>query len=383
MNMLQIIHVATIGGAEKHTRLIIKAFARRGFNITFLYPPGPYAAEYAALSRFGVECIEFDFKKNIVKSIRFIRAVLKQKRIDIIHSHMHGADFLAFIARLGLGIRHFSTIHNIPQDNPGLMFAARSTIMTFIAFHFMEKVFAVSAPAGERMRRELMLSRSKVVIALNGIDFEEMVPNPAAVESLRRSLKPSAGARILLCAGLFFHIKGQRYLIEALHIVRDAYPFLRLVLLGGGEDEEKLRAQAARLGLDGRVVFAGFHLNVADWLAAADIYAQPSLIDPMPRALLEAMYMGLPVIASDIVTLRQVVTDKHSGLLVPPRSPEAIARAVGFLLDNPAEARRMGAEAKRFAEVNCSIDTMAGIIIDSLGITSPKVRDKVEDKARA
>jgi hypothetical protein len=80
MNMLQIIHVSTVGGAEKHTRLITKALARRGAHVTFVYPPGPYAAQYHTLVAEGVECIEYDLKKNVFSAVRFVRSLITEKK---------------------------------------------------------------------------------------------------------------------------------------------------------------------------------------------------------------------------------------------------------------------------------------------------------------
>jgi glycosyltransferase involved in cell wall biosynthesis len=363
-HMLQIIHVATIGGAEKHTRLIIKAFARRGLKITFLYPPGPYASEFAGLSRYGVECIEYDLKKSARASIRFVRALIRDRKIDVIHSHMHGADFIAACARIGLGgVRHVSTIHNVPQDNPGMLFRIRSTVMTFAAFLFIDKVFAVSAPVAERMRREMLLSKRKVVTTLNSIDFEEMVPDPSTVDELRTTLKAEPNTRLVMCMGILFWVKGQTYLIRALDLLRDKYPRAKVVLLGKGHDEAEIRALVNQLGLTDRVVFAGRQLNVADWLSIADVYVQPSMFDPMPRALLEAMYMGLPVVASDLDTIRQVVTHEQSGLMVAPKSVDALAGAIDYMLSNPERARRMGDAAKDFVTKNCSMDRMAERIL--------------------
>jgi glycosyltransferase involved in cell wall biosynthesis len=368
-NMLQLIHVATIGGAEKHTRLIIKAFARRGLNITFVYPPGAYASEFAGLSRYGVECIEYDLKKGGWESIRFVRRLLRERNIGVMHSHMHGADFIAAFARIGLkGVRHFSTIHNVPQDNPGTLFRIKSTVMTLMAFHLADKVFAVSAPVARRMRREMLLPGSKVATTLNSIDFEEMNPEPAAVNRLRRELKHDEKTRLIMCVGILFWVKGQTYLIQALDLLRDQYPNIKLVLLGRGHDEAQIRSLVDQLDLQDRVVFAGYQLNVPDWLSVADVYAQPSMFDPLPRALLEAMYMGLPVVASDLDTIRQIVTHGESGLVAERKSAAALADAIGYMLDNPDHARAMGDAAREFVTKNCSIDNMARAILDSMNV---------------
>ena len=368
--MLQIIHISTAGGAEKHTRLITKAFARCGLHVTIVYPPGDYACEFAALSSYGVDCIEFDIKRNVAASILFLRNLIKQKNINLIHSHMLGADLLAMCACAGMrNVRHFTTIHNLPQDKFGFWYRLRCTILTIISYHAMAKIFAVSKPVARRARRSLFLSKDKVAVTLNSIDFSEMTVSNEEAEKLKHRLSPSGDAKILLCAGILFsRKKGQEFIIRALHRLKGTQPQLKLVLLGTGEGEHDLRELVRKLKLESLVEFPGYQPNICDWLSVADIYIQPSIFDPLPRALLEAMYMKRPVIASDIDTMRQVVCDKENGLLVPVRSSDAIADAIEYILQNREHALRMAENAHAFVRDNCSMDTMARTTLTALGI---------------
>lgn len=374
--MLQLIHVATNGGAEKHTRLITKAFAQKGLSLTIVYPPGPYAAEFAQLSRFGVECIEYDLKKSILASILFIRRLIIKKRINVIHSHMHGADIIAALARLGLRrVRHISTIHWVAQDNARFWFKLRTVFVTFVAFQLADKIFGVSRTVTQRVRRTMFLPASKMATTFNCIDFEEMKPDTAEVQRLHRELKSDKSSIVLLCVGLLYWVKGQRYLIDAFDLLKEKYPSLLLVLLGTGEHEQRLKKQVACLGLEGRILFPGFQRNVPDWLSIADIYIQPSLHDPLPRALLEAMYMGLPVVVSDIETLCEVVSDGVTGRTARSQSAAALAEAISYMLDNPQKAREMGQNASEFVQANCSMETMAEKILTTLNsLTGWRVR---------
>jgi glycosyltransferase involved in cell wall biosynthesis len=368
--MLQIIHVATPGGAEKNTRLISKAFKRLGINVTLVHQPGAYAAEYATLKQYGVDCIEFDLKQSLSRSLRFVRAVLKQKKIDLIHSHMHGADFIAAFARKGLkGICHFSTIHFLPQDNPGLAHRLKSTVMTAMAFHNIHKIFAPSVHVAKRARREFLLPRDRVVVALNSIDFEEMQPHRESAEKLRKAWKSGKATRLLVYAGAFYWVKGHACLIKAMARLTQQHPEAKLVLLGEGEEEQGLRALVRDFGLEEQVLFAGHQRNIADWLSIADVYVQPSLRDCMPRALLEAMYMGLPVVASDLETIREVVDNGRTGVTVPARSPERLAEGIAHMLENPQAARGMATRARQFVSENCSMDTMARKMLQALNVT--------------
>jgi glycosyltransferase involved in cell wall biosynthesis len=367
--MLQIIQSSTNGGAEKHTRLITKAFRAQGIAITLVYPPGPYAAEFATLRRIGVECIEFDLKKNLLYSILFVRKLIVSRRISCIHSHMHWADFIATLARIGRrDICHFSTIHYLPIDirNQGFLKQALAYSITLLSFHLMHRVFAVSASVAVRGRRAFLLPSSKVVMTLNSIDFSELTADPRAVNAIKRGVVGKSNTRILLSVGELCERKGQKYLIKALHLFQRPSINFKLVLLGNGEQKKELMSMVDCYGLKDCVVFAGYQPAIADWLAAADIYLQLSLIDPMPRAMLEAMYLKLPVIASSIPTLSEVVKNRVTGMLVNPTAPSEIKRAIEFLLRHREVGQGLGRAAHEFVRQNCAMETMAARIMANL-----------------
>jgi glycosyltransferase involved in cell wall biosynthesis len=193
-----------------------------------------------------------------------------------------------------------------------------------------------------------------------------MKPDAVSVGRLKAEHKPFADSRLILCTGNLYWIKGYNHMLEAMSRLRIRYPHLRLVLIGRGEDETSLKNLAEQLGLKDSVMFAGYRMNVPDWLSVADIYCQPSLVDAMPRALLEAMYMSLPVVVSDIENLKEAVKNQENGLVVKAGSPAALAEAIEYLINNMDDARRMGSNARIFVEQKCSMDVMAKRIIDEI-----------------
>ncbi|MBD3392386.1 MAG: glycosyltransferase [Chitinivibrionales bacterium] len=369
MKLLEIIHVATPGGAEKNTRLITKAFRRLGLEVTLVYPPGPYAPQYESLAELGVECICCDLKRNVLSSVLFVRRLLMSRHIELIHSHMHGADFIASAARLGLNdVRHFSTIHFLPQDNYQLLHRIKSTLITAFAFHRMHRIFAPSTHVAVRARREYLLPRDRVVMLLNSIDFEEMRPDARAVKQLRARWNADGRTRLLVCAGALVRVKGHGHLIRAMAQLCQLHDNLKLILLGEGDRERELKTLARERGVDDYVHFVGYQPNIVDWLSLADIYVQPSLCDTMPRALLEAMYMGLPVVTTSLETISEVVTNGVNGITVPPASADSIVAGVRALLGDPVMARELGRAARRFVTKHCSMDSMARSILDCLDV---------------
>ncbi len=126
-------------------------------------------------------------------------------------------------------------------------------------------------------------------------------------------------------------------------------PFEALII-GGGRREAEMRQLAQELGLAGRVHFLGQRPDIPDLLGALDIFVLPSHSEGVSLALLEAMAAGLPVIATAVGGLPEVVTDGVNGLLIPPQDPEALAQALARLLDDPALAKKLGENARRHVE---------------------------------
>ena len=161
----------------------------------------------------------------------------------------------------------------------------------------------------------------------------------------------------------FFPVKGIRYLIDAFPRVLAARPDARLLLVGRGPEEGALKAQAAALGIEERVVFAGFQRDSAAYAGTFDVAVVPSLEEGFGLVAVEAMALGVPVVASRVDGLQEVITDGRSGLLVPPADPAAIADAVLRVLGDRELRARLSdggrAESERF-----SLDRYAARLTD-------------------
>jgi glycosyltransferase involved in cell wall biosynthesis len=169
-------------------------------------------------------------------------------------------------------------------------------------------------------------------------------------------------ARIVLYVGRLIRIKGVEYLIRALPPVVDAHPTARLVVVGEGEERSRLEALTQALGVADRVHFAGERSSedVIRFMRAADVFVLPSLVEAFGIVLVEAMSCGLPIVASNVMGIPQVVTDRVNALLVPPGDAPGLADRLVSLLGDPARAAAMG-------RVN---------VIASAGYALPRVADR-------
>lgn len=170
----------------------------------------------------------------------------------------------------------------------------------------------------------------------------EFVIDPAVAAALRREF---GGDCVVGHVGaLDDSQKGQRDLIAAAHILSAREPGWRFVLVGGGKDEAMLRGLA---GDNDAIRFTGHVDNVGDYLGAFDLFAFPSVHEGLGSTVLDAMHAALPIVASDVDGIPDIVTHEDNGLLVPARSPEALADALQRLRGDGALAERLAASAQR------------------------------------
>lgn len=156
--------------------------------------------------------------------------------------------------------------------------------------------------------------------------------------------------------------KGNRYLVDAAALLAKERPELRFVLVGEGPLQRELEAQAARLGIADRVLFAGFQRDVAAALASFDVAVFPSLWEGTPLTVFESMAMAQAIVSTDVDGLRDVLKDDVNSVVVPPRDPQALAGAIARVLDDPSLASRLarGArETSRRFDIQVFVDKMS------------------------
>jgi glycosyltransferase involved in cell wall biosynthesis len=217
-------------------------------------------------------------------------------------------------------------------------------------------IFAVSADLRLHMIAEGLPSQ-RVTVIRNGIDPGSR-PSPAARWAARSSLGLAPDALVVATAGRLDPVKDLPALVDALAILRLAEPAARLVIIGDGPERARLEQQAATLGVTPALCFTGYRSDVRQLLAAADVYANSSIHEGVSLTILEAMATGLPVVATRVGGTPEVVLEPETGVLVPARSPTALASALATLLHTPGRRRAMGDAARARVKSHFSIDAM-------------------------
>ena len=165
-------------------------------------------------------------------------------------------------------------------------------------------------------------------------------------ETWSQQRRDTTEEKVIISVGRFAPEKGHRYLIEALNLLnREEVPW-RCMFLGEGELEAELRALTAKYGLSERVAFPGFCEEVFSLLLTADVFVLPSLHESSPNALIEAMGIGMPCIASDVGGIVDLIENEKDGIRVPPQDPTVLAQALHRVLTEPDFASELGRNAR-------------------------------------
>jgi glycosyltransferase involved in cell wall biosynthesis len=365
------------GGAESVVVQMATALQAAGArNVVFLPADGEgWLARQLEGSGVAIEYFRLDRAVSPACS-RTLRAAFRRHGIDVVHSHEFCMAVYGAWASWRLGIPHIITMHGSRVYADRLR---RRLAMRFAAATSAHTV-AVSEPLARHLSADLRVPPEQVLTIPNGVRY---VP-PGAI-TLRDELGLVPEDRLLVSVGNLYPVKGHVHLVDALARLAERHPTLHLAICGRGELRNALLERAASHGLETRVHLLGLRSDVPAVLAAADIFVLPSLSEGLPLALLEAMFAGCPIVATDVGEVRATLARGAAGVLVEPADPAALASALDHLLRHPAEARRLGARAASHAmaeyDLSRTVQRYVGLYEAALGSTRGRVSSVALEQA--
>jgi glycosyltransferase involved in cell wall biosynthesis len=269
-------------------------------------------------------------------------ALVRERQTRILHVHGYAsADFGRLAARL-TGAALVLHEHFADPRMP-----AYQSLADRLLAGWTDRAIAVSGSTREFLVRERRVPADRVRVIWNGAPLAEFAPvSPDQAAKTRAALGLPPEALVIGTIGRLNEQKGHRYLIEAAPSVFESCKSARLLIVGDGDLHEPLRGQAQALGLGDRVVFTGHRSDVREMLGAIDVVCLPSLYEGTPLALFEAMAAARAVVASEVDGCAEVLVDGVTGILVPPRDPGALSRALIRVLAEPPLRARLGGAAR-------------------------------------
>jgi glycosyltransferase involved in cell wall biosynthesis len=348
-SVMQVLHQGGGAGSVTSTLHLSLGLARAGFQVRFVCPPG---SEVEALARAGgleVHPVSLLSRERRANAAR-LEALLESHPVDLVNSQ--SARDRAALTWLGLtrrlGVPLVVTRRQMPRTFP---------LENWLVSRVARRVVAVSPSVGEALVRR-GTPRNKLVVIPNGLVAERVdrpVPD-AAVAEWRARIQWDPSRRTI---GVVARLKDQQVVIRALEQVRAP---TRLVL--AGVEPSSLADVAARVPERHAVVCLPFISDVRPLYDLLELVLLPSRSEGLSQALLEAMALGKPVIASDSTGNRDLVTDRRDGRLVPPMAPSAWADAIEELLGNDGSARKLGQTARHTARVTYSLERTVQLTSD-------------------
>jgi glycosyltransferase involved in cell wall biosynthesis len=279
---------------------------------------------------------------------------LQQREVQVFHNHVGATwegDWGTLAARTA-GVPVVVTTEHLPcviEQSNERWFKRRVNRLA-------DRVIAVSESVRRTLLQAEIVSPEQAVTIRNGIElsrFQEARPPVETLELASRADGPLIGT-----IGRMTEQKGHCFLLEAVPAVLARHPGARFVWLGDGPERPRLEAEARRLGVLEHVMILGRRPDAWRWLPIFAFTCLPSLFEGLPLAALESMAAGRAVVGARVCGTMDAVEDGETGLLVPPRDPPALAAAILTLLDRPEERQRMGAQARRRAEAEFSVERM-------------------------
>jgi glycosyltransferase involved in cell wall biosynthesis len=282
---------------------------------------------------------------------RFI-SLLRERGVTLIHAHEFDANAYGTLAGRLAGVPVVATVHGrsyyADRRRRRLTYRAVSRGAAMVAVSDDVKRFVVAATG---------VSAARVRVVHNGIEAAPVVSHEART-GLRTALGLRTEEQVVTVVGSLYPVKGHRHLLGAAPEILAARPSTVFLIVGRGECEAALKEEARRLGVDSRVRFLGLRDDVAALLAISDVFVLPSLSEGLSIAILEAMVAGRPVVTTRVGGNPELVVHGETGFLVPPNDAAALASAVVRVLEDPAEAHRLGQNGLGHVRRHFSIDAM-------------------------
>jgi glycosyltransferase involved in cell wall biosynthesis len=351
------IHSMIVGGAERICQDILLRMDRERFNpiLLCMREPGPLAE---AVAREGIKVYAnlTDGKYDLTVASR-LRRIMRGEQIHALETFGSGEKlFWGRLCAKWAGVPAItSSLHKtfIKGKKHSVEFLNR------MLWGLNDRIIAIGEASKQYLIQYENVPERKVAVIYNGVDLERFQPRPPELR-IKEELGIPQENQVVGILAVLRPEKAHRVFLESAQAISRELSTVTFLIVGDGSERPGLERLSSQLGLDGRVRFAGNRSDVPEVLSIFDVAVLCSdpYIETLPTAILEAMAMAKPAVATDVGCLREMVIEGVNGHLLPPRSPRELAEAILRLLTSRESAQRMGAEGRKRVEKLFSIESM-------------------------
>jgi glycosyltransferase involved in cell wall biosynthesis len=289
------------------------------------------------------------------RSIMRLSRYIKRHAIDVVHTHNPYAHLVGRPAARLAGRPAVSTVHSIVDIESGWRHAVRRRLDYLSARHLCRLVITVSEAQRRVYVRNARVQPKRVERLRNGVDTSLFRSDAAARSRIRGELGLTPHQPLFVTVSALRPGKGLEDLVVSVPNVRRQLPAARFAIAGDGPLHGALASKIHAAGLSDSVQLLGLRQDVAAVLAAGDVCVHPSHFEALPTSILEAMAVGLPVVACDVGGIPEIVIHGQTGALVTPGCPDSLAAAM-VRIGAQATRHELGAAARAWVERNASLD---------------------------
>ncbi len=346
---------ADYGGMESVSIQLLKAYNRDKYQICPIVLIKPDVYENIFIQKLRETEIQY-FTVNLASKvhnrwehilsispiIKLVYKTIQENNFNLIHSNGTLADFISIPISKLKGIPIISTCHGYIMNKDKKLWMSNRIDMFMLKY--CDRIIAVSQEIMDDLARS-GIDKSKIVVIQNAIEIPKGLNNLGRREEKRQKLSLGREELIIGYVGRLSEEKGIGYLIEAASILKKRTVSFKLIILGDGPKMNELKLMTKSKGLEKEIYFTGYQRNIEEWLPILDIFVLPSLMEGTPMALLEAMSLGIPVIASSVGNIPRIIDSGINGILVNPGDCKGLSKSIEMLRNDPKLRKKMATEA--------------------------------------
>ena len=299
-----------------------------------------------------------------IKAFSQLCSLIKKEQYDVIHTYTATPGFLGRLSAFLMGtpvILHHQAGWTVTEFS-GLKERIVYTPLEYLASLISTKAICVSHATYQQGKKYHMAPLNKMKVICNGIDPQPLLnaTQDGSKETMRKTLGFSDDHILIGNTGRLASQKDNKSLIQSIPYVKSMIPGkpFTLLLAGTGPDFHDLENLIKSLDISDHVRLLGFVREIPSFLVAIDIFAGPSLWEGLSISILEAMAAGKPIVTTSILPNAELIENEVTGLVVPPKSPEEIAKAIVHLINDPELSKKCGKNAQERVLESYSIDRM-------------------------
>jgi glycosyltransferase involved in cell wall biosynthesis len=337
----------SMGGAERLMVPILKHLSRNDFEpyvcALQLKDGNPLAEEIRAL-RVSVDCLHIKYLRDL-DGLPKVVGYLKRMGADLVHTQLEMSDILGNLSAKLLRLPSVCTIHVMPSLDVKTKTKLHQKVEWFALRRFCDRVIAVSEEARQYHIAISGASPKQVSTIYNGIDISDFQGMDQAHEraAVRAEFGIPSDAKVFVTVAVLRPQKGIQFMVQALPAVRAVFPNTYYLIVGSGMHRETLLEEAQKNGVNDRVIFAGMRKDIPRLLTASDVFVLPTLTEALPTVLAEAMAAKLPIVATPVGGIPEMITEGQNGCFVQPEDVAGLANACIHLMNDSQKRLSMGA----------------------------------------